>query len=133
MDVRSLYTNIPNEEGIQAVKDTLNSTLPETLIKVITTFLYLILTLNNFVFNGTSYLQILGCAMGTKCAPSYASLFMGMFEGKFIYPQISSKTRIFMRFIDDIFFVWKDYERDLEKFIKEINKVHPHIKFDYTI
>ena len=132
MDVRSLYTNIPNDEGIHAVKDCLNSIIPDTLIKVITTFLYLILTLNNFEFNGTNYLQILGCAMGTKCAPSYASLFMGMFEDKYIYPKISNNTRIFMRFIDDIFFVWKGSERELQSFLKEINNAHPYIKFDYT-
>ena len=73
LDVRSLYTNIPNVEGIQAVRDKLNVASSRLPTRVITTFLFLILTLNNFIFNGINYLQILGCAMGTKCAPTYAS------------------------------------------------------------
>ena len=39
-----------------------------------------VLTKNHFQFNGDNYLQTMGCAMGTKMAPSYASLFMGKFE-----------------------------------------------------
>ena len=52
---------------------------------VITTFVSSILTLNNFVFNGKSYSEIKGCAMGTICAPAYNNIFMGFFERKYIY------------------------------------------------
>ena len=76
LDVRSLYTNIPHKEGIEAVKQKLKKSKPSISIKVILTFLKLILTLNNFVFNGINYLQKKGCTMGTKCAPSYANIFM---------------------------------------------------------
>ena len=80
LDVKSLYTNIPNNEGIAAVKKHLDrKKLTNASSIVITTFLTLILTLNNFVFNCINYLQTNGCAMGTKCAPSYANLFMGIF------------------------------------------------------
>ena len=84
MDVRSLYTNIPNNEGLQAVTDALNASPTQLPTRVITTFLFLILTLNNFIFNGINYLQRTGCVMGTKCAPSYANIFMGMFEERHI-------------------------------------------------
>ena len=70
MDVRSLYTNTPNKEGIEAVKRKNIGT------RIVSTFLRLVLTLNNFVFNSQNYLQIKGCAMSTKCAPSYANIFM---------------------------------------------------------
>ena len=40
----------------------------------------MILTMNNFSFNDNHYLQIHGTAMGTKMAPSYANLFLGLFE-----------------------------------------------------
>ena len=68
MDVSALYTNIPNDEGILAVKNTLtNNKVSNILINVILTFLSMILTLNNFVLNGKHYLQTKGCAMGIKC------------------------------------------------------------------
>ena len=50
--------------------------------EIITTFLALILTLNNFVFNSKFYLQIKDCAMGKICAPAYANIFMAEFEQK---------------------------------------------------
>ena len=65
LDVSSLYINIPHKEGIEAVKQKLKKSKPSISIKVILTFLKLILALNNFVFNGINYLQEKGCAMGT--------------------------------------------------------------------
>ena len=66
LDVRSLYTNIPNEEGIAAVREAISmSTSSKISSNVITTFLWLILTLSNFVFNGINYLQKQGVTMGT--------------------------------------------------------------------
>lgn len=71
MDVNSLDTNIPDSEGIAAVEKAYNS-YPRISneIKAITTFLALILTLNNLICNCKNYLQIKRCAMGTICAPN---------------------------------------------------------------
>ena len=70
--------------------------------------------------------------MGTKCAPTYANIFMGKFEETHIYPKIQDKTRIFLRYIDDLFFVWKGTEQELKQFFEDINKIHPTIKFDFN-
>ena len=97
MDVRSLYTSIPNNEGIAATKKRYDSYIHKTIpTKIITTFLALILTLNNFVFNSKFYLQIKGCAMGTICAPAYANIFMTEFEQKYVYPLIKDKSITFL-------------------------------------
>ena len=133
MDVRSLYTNIPNKEGIEAVKQSLNKRPSSVTSIVILTFLNLILTLNNSVFNGKNFLQTKGCAMGTKCAPCYANLFMGSFEERFIYPKIKDKCISYLRYIDDIFMIWNGTKEEFEEFIEYINNCHSTIKFDYTI
>ena len=130
MDVKSLYTNIPNQEGIQAVKSVLEKSNKSSLTSVITSFLGLILTLNNFQFNDKNYLQINGASMGTKCSPTYANIFMSEFEKLFIYPKIKHKSQLYLRNIDDIFLLWTATEVELKVFIEEINKVHPQIKFD---
>ena len=77
LDVKSFYTSIPNPEGIAAVKKAHERYQHKTVpTKVITTFLALILTLNNFIFNSKFYLQIKGCSLGTICAPPYENIFM---------------------------------------------------------
>ena len=88
-DVTSLYTNIPNIEGIRAVKHALNQSRPEfglrpsnkSLIKL-TEF---VLTKNNFKFNGEHYIQIAGSTMGSRMSPNYADLYMACFEEMFVY------------------------------------------------
>ena len=73
LDVCSLYTNIPHKEGIEAVKQKLKKSKPSISIRVILIVLKLILSLNNFVFNGINYLHKKGSTMGTKCATSYST------------------------------------------------------------
>ena len=88
MDVMSLYTNMPHDEGIKSIHDLLNSNrqnqLPtnENLIHL----LEMVLKLNNFIFNNKNYLKINGTAMGMTVAPTYANLFMDYKERKYIYP-----------------------------------------------
>ena len=86
MDVSSLYTNIPSKKRFEVGETTLKRKNIRT--RIISTLLRLVLTLNNFVFNCQNYLQIKGCSMVIKCAPSYANIFMGMFEKRYTYPLI---------------------------------------------
>ena len=131
LDVKSLYTNIPNDEGITAVRNAIsNSPNNKISTKVIMSFLWLILTLSNFVFNGINYLQKQGVTMGSICSPSYANIFMGFFESKYIYPIIRGKCKLYTRYIDDIFLIWHGTEKELTEFFKKINNFHHTIKFD---
>ena len=98
LDVKSVYTNIPNNEAIKAVREAYDNHPNNTVAtKVITTFLSLILTLNKFVFNSINYLQIMGYAMGTICAPAHANIFMAQFEKQYIYPYIKNKSILYVR------------------------------------
>ena len=52
LDVKSLYTNIPNPERIEAVKCALNSVSQKAIAtKVIITFLFIVITINNRPFS----------------------------------------------------------------------------------
>ena len=81
--------------------------------KVITTFLALILILNS-----RNYLQTKECTMRTICVPSYANIFMDHFEKKLIYVFIQCFSLIYLRFIDNIFFIWSGNKKDLHESIK---------------
>ena len=67
MDVTSLYTNIPHEDGIKACEEVWETrTVKDPPTQIPIKLLTLVLKCNNFEFNGKHYLQIQGTAMGTK-------------------------------------------------------------------
>ena len=126
LDVTSLYTNIPNTEGIQATGSYLfkcRSPHQNPTNASLCKLLELVLTTNNFLFDNKEYLQIGGTAMGTKLAPSFANLFMGHVEDKFVY-SYPLQPFIWKRFIDDIFFVWTYGQDELKKFVTHLNTCH---------
>ena len=134
MDVRSLYTNICHAEGLLALKNALNKRPnKEPATDALLTLMRHVLTLNCFTFNGNNYLQTKGCAMGTVAAPSYAVIYMGEFEEKYIYPTIGKNCLYYGRYIDDILLIYKGSETEFKTFAEKLNTQHPSIKFDYEI
>ena len=135
LDVSSLYTNIPNQEGRQATRISLDSTRegktnPSTdkLIELLDK----VLMCNNFGFNGRHFLQIGGTAMGTKVAPAYANTFMGWYEEEHVYTY-HKQPLLWKRFIDDIFVIWQYDHEELQDFIQYLNSRMPSIKFEADI
>ena len=86
------------------------------------------LTMNNFTFNDSHYLQIHGTAMGTKMAPSFANLFLGLFE-KNALRNAPFQPQTWLRYIDGIFMIWTESPENLKIFIDYLNNIHPTIKF----
>jgi len=83
MDVRSLYTNVPQEEGIETVckaYDAFHQEETPIPTEYLKRTLKLILQENSFQFNGKNYLQTHGTAKGTKMAVAFANIFMGTLE-----------------------------------------------------
>ena len=135
LDVTSLYTNIPNQEGISAAshyltlaRDPMENPTNYSILKL----LELVLTTNNFQFDNKHFLQIGGTAMGTKLAPSFANLFMGHFESKYV-ATYKLQPFIWKRYIDDIFLVWTYGRKELDTFVSHLNSVHHSIKFTAEI
>ena len=133
IDVVALYTNIPHREGILAVKEALETrSEKQPLTWVLLRILHLILTKTAFKFNDSFYEQIAGTTMGTKCAPSYAILFMGKFEEDFMRTR-HTLPMVWWRFIDDIFMIWPHSPGELYSFLEALNNVHESIKFTTNI
>ena len=81
MDITSLYTVIPNNEGLLALKYFFDQrTVKEPSTDTLLHLAELVLTLNCFTFSGEIFKQINGIAMGTKMGPNYANLFVGYVE-----------------------------------------------------
>ena len=70
-----------HNEGIDACRRFLDTRTDKHIpTETLCDLLRIILTMNNFTFNQHHYLQIHGTAMGTKMAPSFANLFLAIFE-----------------------------------------------------
>ena len=135
MDVTSLYTNIPQEEGITTVcnaYETFYKNIPPIPTRFIREMLQLILKENSFQFNGKHYLQTHGTAMGTKMAVAFANIFMSAIETEIIRLS-SNKPLVWKRYIDDIFSLWNINKKDIGSFIELANNHHPTIKFTAEI
>ena len=135
IDVSALYTNIPRSDGVSAVRDCLNTRENPTVpTEFIVKLLDLLLKWNIFEFNGELYQQLWGTAMGTRCAPNYADIFMAVIDkcicklaakhGGGVYPLM-----LYKRFLDDILMIFTGSTAQLHEFLADINQIHPSIKF----
>ena len=135
MDVMSLYTNVPHEEGINIVctayKTFYNDT-PPIPKRLLGKALRLILQENSFQFYKRNYLQTHGTTMGTKMALAFANIFMWEIE-KQILNKSTHKPLAWKRYIDDIISLWYTSRDVVKKFIEQANKHHPTIKFTAEI
>ena len=90
---------------------------------------------NIFEFNNQLFQQLIGTAMGTKCAPSYSNIFMArkidpeVFKMAIKHGDGTFPIRLFKRFLDDIIMLWCGTVESLHSFIKEINTINSSIQF----
>ena len=140
-DVVSLYTNIPHSLGIEAITNSIerNTQLihPRFPKEFIIDGLKLVLNNNHFFFDDRYFLQIKGTAMGTKVAPTYATLVMGFLEEK-LYRKIDTQydtafseyiRNNWKRYLDDCFMFWSKTKEELSNFHQLLNDIHPSIQF----
>lgn len=132
LDVTSLYTNIPHDDGIRAVVETYEAFCESSPVDgdTLATLLKLILELNNFEFDNAHYIQINGTSMGTRVGPSYANIFMCSLETAYL-DKCTLKPFYYKRFIDDVFLIWPHGEHELLSFISGFNNCHPRISFSH--
>eukprot|EP00745_Piridium_sociabile_P022976 TRINITY_DN35811_c0_g1_i2.p1 TRINITY_DN35811_c0_g1~~TRINITY_DN35811_c0_g1_i2.p1 ORF type:complete len:584 (-),score=113.49 TRINITY_DN35811_c0_g1_i2:126-1877(-) len=134
IDVVGLYTNIPHEDMMNAVKYFLITKLPPNVppTERVLEIIHHVLTNNVFTFEGKLYEQIHGTAMGTPMAPSVANIFMGWLESNILENSpVRVNTEYWKRFIDDIFLLWLGTQEELDEFFSFLNSVHPTIKFTF--
>ena len=83
-DIESVCASIPTELGLETFEYWImrkGDVIPRRFIKeFILEAIELILKSNSFLFDTKMFNQIIGTAMGTKCAPQYACLTIGYQE-----------------------------------------------------
>ncbi|XP_063044279.1 uncharacterized protein LOC134438605 [Engraulis encrasicolus] len=138
MDIESLYTNVPFDGGLQAIKSFLEkrpSNTPTT--ECLLDLTECVLSYNYFLFGSDFHLQISGVAMGSKMSPSFASLYVGLFESDVIFntqrnPFVQNIS-YWKRYLDDIFFIWDGDENQLQEFHTYMGENNQHLKFTMSV
>ena len=125
LDVKSLYTTIPQEEGINVLMQHNNITgLPKFITRQLLNF---ILKNYIFTFDGQPYKQVTGIAIGTPLAPTLANIFVAHQED---FLRTQNKNHMCTK---GIFIVWTHPKADFETFLQNLNNHHPTIKYEHTI
>ena len=127
-DVVGLYPRIPHSDGMQALHQKLENRLDKTEDLVAMT--EFVLKNNYFEINSDIYHQKSGTAIATKFAAPYACLFMDRVETEFLESE-TIKPWVWLRYIDDIFFVWTDGADKLLSFLERLNSFHTNLKFTH--
>jgi hypothetical protein len=143
LDVVSLYTNIPHEEGATYVSEYYEETLHlwsslnySGLIPLskhtIYTFIKFILQHCTFEFDGKLYKQNYGTTMGAKFSVKFANIYMYIWLRKALISYQGLKPTNIARLVDDCFFIWNHSLDSLNTFITYLNNIHDTIKFVLT-
>ena len=134
MDIKSLYTVIPNNSGLEALAHFLDKrTVLEPPTSTLTRLAELVLTLNAFTFNGEFYKQTGGVAMGSKMGPNYACLFVGYIEEQIARQYTGFVPQLHKRYIDDVLGVACCSRLELDNYINFVSNFHPALQFTHTI
>uniref|UniRef100_A0A8C5MBB2 Reverse transcriptase domain-containing protein n=1 Tax=Leptobrachium leishanense TaxID=445787 RepID=A0A8C5MBB2_9ANUR len=132
LDVNSLYTSIPHNEGLRAVRQHLSeSAISGKMLDFVSSLLEIVLKKNYFRYGTIFYEQCKGTAMGANMAPAYANLYMSSFEDSYIWFNNPFLDKVFtwFRYIDDCFLIWTGNSCELQQFFEFLNSRNLNITF----
>ena len=132
LDVRSLYSNVPIEEGLQRVLRAFNRNPdPHRPDDRLLRLLRSSLTCNDFSFAQHTWLQVKGVAMGKAHGGNFASIYLGEWETNALRTA-PLRPRLWKRFLDDILVVWDHGADSFNDFVRHLNSQDSHIQLDST-
>ena len=101
LDFESLYSNINLNHALETIFNFIKDKLSNNHLSPLGFYnlLKLLFENNIFSFNGQFYKQIKGIAMGSKCGPSVANIYLSCLEKSFLFIH---KPLFYGRYIDDI-------------------------------
>ena len=130
-DVTSLFTNVPLLHTIDIILRRIydEKAIQTNIKKADMRDLLLMCTKNvHFNFDGKTYAQIDGVAMGSPLGPVIAGIFMVELETT-LCPLLKNHIILWRRYVDDILCIIKQGSRDT--ILTIINGFHPQIQFTY--
>ena len=129
-DVRSLFTNVPTEDALEAVKRAIENIPDDALplnkndyVKLIS----LCVNFSPFIFDNNEYKQLRGLAMGSPLSAVMACLYMEMLE-KDSFIRIMGRGSTWYRYVDDVLGVVPK-NANIDNKLRMLNTVNDNIQF----
>ncbi|XP_072049971.1 uncharacterized protein [Amphiura filiformis] len=134
MDISSLYTSLPHDLCMTALKHYFTQRQDKSIpTDILLRLCELVLTNNEFHFNGDFFRQTKGIAMGSRIGSGVACLTMGYIE-RTMLSQYDGPTPVFYkRYIDDVLGIFSGPRHNLDLFINHVSTYHDSIKFTHEI
>ena len=130
LDVKALYPSVPRDEAKIACKDALDKrTNPKIPTNDVLKLMDLVLQNNIFSFNGRTYIQTEGTAIGSRLGMNYACTYMDEWE-KELFERSELLPIQYWRFVDDVWGLWTHGEDTLDTFVDTANTIHPRIQVE---
>ena len=136
-DVKSLFTSVPVDGAITAIKNTIeadvfferdNGISVETMLNMVR----ICLSTTDFQFKNRHYKLTDGLAMGSPLSPAVANIFMSKFERTVLkQTDMKEKPKVWFRYVDDVFSIMR--KDVIQKFLHHLNQQHPSIQFTVEI
>ena len=125
MDIVALYPMVPRAKAEGAMRRNLDMRRTKTIpTEDLMQLAQMVLDNNEFEFEGSSYIQKEGTAIGSKLGKNYACAYMGEWEEEVkrkAVEQMGKGQRWWKRFVDDIIGVWKGSKEEFLRFIEICN------------
>ena len=133
-DVKSLYTKIPIQHTLEAMKtklltDTTWKQITKLEIQDIVMLMDTCMNGNYFEYERSFYEQLEGSAMGSPISPCFAEFLMQDLEEKLI-PNMNCIQQ-YARFVDDIFAIVK--RNEINNVLNSLNNYHSEIQFTFEV
>ena len=132
LDVVSLFTKVPTDETLAAVRDKLaadplleeHTCIPIDNLMEILTFC---VETTYFRMRSDIYRQLEGLAMGSPLSPVLANIYMEYFK-EMTSGSTSLKPSMWLRYIEDTFILWP-HQEDVQILLDHMNSIRPSIQF----
>jgi hypothetical protein len=130
-DISNMYTNIPKDELISIIDKMCDEqNIEHTLKMEITNIIKLVVAQNYFKFEGKTYLQKRGLAMGAPTSSILSEVSMQHLENTIIYDILREfKIEGYFRYVDDILVLYNDTTTNIKEVLNSFNNINPELRF----
>lgn len=132
LDVDNLFTNVDVKEANHLACEILknHSNLSRGELKNFKVLLDFVTNNNYFQYQDDIFKLTDGLPMGAPTSPLLADIFMHKYDNMIVsLEKWNRKILKYVRFVDDVYLIWTGSNRELDQFLKDINKLKKNLTF----